>query len=100
MSENKLKDKGDISELNLTTQIENTIEDFDRQKQRIDSCMGVCLGEENRLVTNERVYYDLSYQKQTVHQFILAREIRNNQKETKNNSINFFQRIIRNLKAR
>ena len=47
------------------------IDDFNSQLENIDSCKGVGLGVESRLVTDKEVYYDLTYQKQTVHQSIL-----------------------------
>ena len=40
----------------------------------IDKCNGVGLGEEKRLLTSEKMFYELSYNNQTVHQSILDME--------------------------
>jgi hypothetical protein len=40
----------------------------------VDVCNGVCLGKEHRLQTEKDMYYDLSYNEQTIHQSILIFE--------------------------
>ena len=61
-----------ISDDKATEDILYCIDDFNSQLENIDSCEGVGLGVESRLVTDKEVYYDLTYQKQTVHQSILV----------------------------
>jgi len=60
-----------ISDDKATEEILYCIDDFNNQLEKIDSCEGVGLGIESRLITKMEVYYDLTYQKETVHQSIL-----------------------------
>jgi len=60
-----------ISDDKVIEDILYCIDDFNNQLDKIDSCEGAGLGVESRLVTDKEVYYDLTYQKQTVHQSIL-----------------------------
>ena len=56
------------------TLIKETISDYDNHQNDIDVCDGVCLGKEHRLQTAEEMYYDLSFDEQTIHQSILVFE--------------------------
>ena len=54
--------------------ITDSILEYNNHQDAVDVCDGVCLGKEHRLQTDKEMYYNLSYDEQTIHQSILVFE--------------------------
>ncbi|MEE2954244.1 MAG: DUF6569 family protein [Bacteroidota bacterium] len=66
-----MREPFDLEIKSAETQISETISGFNNHQGLVDICNGVCLGKEHRLQTEKNMYYDLSYNEQTIHQSIL-----------------------------
>jgi hypothetical protein len=72
-TKNKKKDWSLVNE-DADSIISIIISDFNNNSAAIDTCNGVCLGKEYRLQTGNEMYYNLSYNEQTVHQSVIVFE--------------------------
>ena len=70
-SKNKQQDWS-LSNEDAYSLIAITISDFNNNQYALDICDGVCLGKECRLQTKQEMYYNLSYNEQTVHQSVIV----------------------------
>ena len=66
--------RADLSMDHARLSIEDTLNDFKENLNRIDICNGICLGKEFRLITDKEIFYNLSFNEQPVHQSILSFE--------------------------
>jgi len=69
-----MREPFDLERKSADVQILEAISDYNNHQNLADICDGVCLGQEHRLRTEKDMYYDLSYNEQTIHQSILVCE--------------------------
>ncbi len=69
-----MREPFDLERKSADFQILEAISDYNNHQNLVDICDGVCLGKEHRLQTEKDMYYDLSYNEQTIHQSILVFE--------------------------
>jgi hypothetical protein len=69
---NIMSESESLKENKITSIIRDTLDEYNENSDKIDSCNAVGLGKEERLLTSTKMYYDLSYQQQTVHQSVLV----------------------------
>lgn len=93
-----------LTENKITLIIHETIDEYNNNSDKIDSCNAVGLGTEERLLTFEKMYYDLSYQQQTVHQSVFFMDKKHDKRSEKiiksNNSNSDFELTIERQKLR
>ena len=76
-----MREPFDLERKSAERQILEAISDYNNHQNLVDICDGVCLGKEHRLQTEKDMYYDLSYNEQTIHQSILVFEKDNSDRE-------------------
>jgi len=69
-----MREPFDLERKSAERQILEAISDYNNHQNLVDICDGVCLGKEHRLQTEKDMYFDLSYNEQTIHQSILVFE--------------------------